>query len=172
MRRQTAKCKYGEGDWFAVPLRAGGYAVGLVARASRTGGILLGYFFGPLRPQMPTLHDVKNHRQTDAVMVARFGDLGIINCEWQVLGHEQWNKSDWPMPRFARKDVISGRISLVEYDENDPGRELLVTPSDLTQQRALPDDGLYGYGAVELRLTKLLGADESAVIETHDDPVA
>jgi hypothetical protein len=38
--------KYREGDWFAVPLRNGGFAVGLVARANPKAA-LLGYFFGP-----------------------------------------------------------------------------------------------------------------------------
>lgn len=37
---------YREGSRFAVPLRQGGYAVGLVARVNPR-GVLLGYFFGP-----------------------------------------------------------------------------------------------------------------------------
>ena len=39
------KASYREGDWFAVPLRDGGYAAGLIARANPK-GVLLGYFFG------------------------------------------------------------------------------------------------------------------------------
>jgi len=39
---------YSEGDWFAVPLRGGGFAAGVIARAMpRKEGVLLGYFFGP-----------------------------------------------------------------------------------------------------------------------------
>jgi len=32
---------YREGDWFAVPLRLGGYVVGLVARGPQRGTVLL-----------------------------------------------------------------------------------------------------------------------------------
>lgn len=38
-----AKINDREGDWFAVPLRKGGYAVGLIAHANPD-GVLLGYF--------------------------------------------------------------------------------------------------------------------------------
>jgi hypothetical protein len=37
-----------EGDLFAVPLRDGGYGIGVVARVGRR-GVLVGYFFGRRR---------------------------------------------------------------------------------------------------------------------------
>jgi hypothetical protein len=154
--RRKEKCKYREGDWFAVPLRTNGYAVGIIARAAQQGGILLGYFFGPRRHDLPNLDDVRNCRSTDAILVARFGDLGLLNCAWSVLGHYQWNRSSWPMPVFARKDVVSGNVSLVEYDEDDPSRELRFKKPGHRNASQYPDDGLFGFGAVELRLTKLL----------------
>jgi hypothetical protein len=40
------KLPYSEGSVFLVPLRKGGYARGVVARASPKGKGLLGYFFG------------------------------------------------------------------------------------------------------------------------------
>ena len=36
MGQMAARVRYSEGDWFAVPLRDGGFAVGLIARANRT----------------------------------------------------------------------------------------------------------------------------------------
>jgi hypothetical protein len=80
-----AKVKYREGDWFAVPLRDVGYAVGLIARAN-PGGVLLGYFFGPRRSEVPGLEDVAGLRPGDAVLVRMFGHLGIVRGEVAVAG--------------------------------------------------------------------------------------
>jgi hypothetical protein len=41
------KLPYSEGSVFVVPLRKGGCARGVIARASRRGRVILGYFFGP-----------------------------------------------------------------------------------------------------------------------------
>ena len=41
------KLPYSEGSVFLVPLRNGGYARGVVARATGEGKGLFGYFFGP-----------------------------------------------------------------------------------------------------------------------------
>jgi hypothetical protein len=46
-----------EGDGFAVPLRDGGYAIGVVARMDRKGSVL-GYFFGPRYDEPPKLAEV------------------------------------------------------------------------------------------------------------------
>lgn len=158
--RPNEKCKYSEGDWFAVPLRTKGYAIGIIARATRKGGILLGYFFGPRRGHLPKLDEVRNCRSTNAILIARFGDLGLLNCDWPVLGHFKWNRGSWPVPAFARKDVVSGHVLLVEYDDDDPSRELRLKKLGQWDLSRYPEDGLFGYGAVELRLTKLL--EESA----------
>ena len=48
----TGRGEYREGDWFAVPSRDGGFAVGVIARAN-PGGVLLGYSFGTLRSEIP-----------------------------------------------------------------------------------------------------------------------
>jgi hypothetical protein len=71
---------YREGDWFAVPLRAGGFAAVIVARAMPgREGVLLGYFFGPRRDRVPTLDELSALSASDAVLVERFGDLGILD---------------------------------------------------------------------------------------------
>ena len=63
---------YGEGDWFAVPLREGGFAAGVVARANPK-AVLLGYFFGPRRAAVPSVEEVSRLRPDDAVLVGKFG---------------------------------------------------------------------------------------------------
>jgi Immunity protein 26 len=72
------KVNYREGDWFAVPLRNGGFAVGVIARANPR-GVSLGYFFGPPRSDVPRLDEVADLRSGDAVLVRKFGHLGILN---------------------------------------------------------------------------------------------
>lgn len=155
--RAAAKVPYQEGDWFAVPLRDGGYAPGLVARAAPGGKIVLGYFFGPRRDQVPTLSELGPLHATDAVLIAQFGDLGLIEGSWPIIGHfDVWNRKTWPMPRFARTDAVSGQARLVEYADDDPSHEMAVTPLAGDTLIDQPKDGLLGAGAVELRLTKLL----------------
>jgi hypothetical protein len=149
---------YNEGDWFAVPLRDGGFAVGIIARAMpRKEGVLLGYFFGPRRDELPTLEELSSLSASDAVMVKTFGDLGIIRGEWPLLGRlDGWDRAAWPTPEFGRFEELTGRAFKVVYDDNDPNRvirEERVEPSEL---HVLPKDGLSGAGFVETRLTRLL----------------
>jgi hypothetical protein len=150
------KRPYSEGSVFLVPLTNGGYARGVVARASRRGRGLLGYFFGPRLPSMNavTLDDLK---PTYTVLRVIFGDLGLINGKWPVAGIiPDWDRSQWPMPDFVRRDPL-GRLRpvLVRYCDNDPMRIEAEYPID--DDSGLPSDSAYGYGAVEIELTKLLG---------------
>ncbi len=148
--------RYTEGDWFAVPLREGGYALGVIARASR-GGALLGYFFGPRRAEPPRLEDVAGLTPQAAVLVAMFGHLGLRGGSWPLLGRDPgWNRASWPMPVFVRYEELTGRSLHVFYDDADPSRllgERQVSPGPAEQG---PQDAMLGAGAVELRLTALL----------------
>lgn len=149
---------YGEGDWFAVPLRQGDFAVGVIARAMPSNeGILLGYFFGPRRHDLPRLDEVKDLSASDAVLVERFGDLGLVQGIWPLLGRTgEWDRSAWPTPVFGRFEELTGRAFKVIYDDANPNRlvrEKKVDPDDLV---GFPKDGLSGAGAVERILTRLL----------------
>jgi hypothetical protein len=152
----TAKVNYREGDWFAVPLREGGFAVGVVARAN-PGGVLLGYFFGPHRSEVPSLNQLEDLQPGDAVLVRKLGDLGLMQKKWPVLGQlDGWDRREWPMPVFVRYEQLTGRSFKVFYDDNDPNkviREEQVPPGDAEQG---PKDGLMGAGFAEKALTTLL----------------
>ena len=147
--------QFGEGDWFAVPLRQGGYAVGLLSRVNPR-GVLAGYFFGPARLNVPTLVDVGGLTTADAVLVGRFGHLGLIQGKWPLLGRlPDWDRSKWPMPTFLRYEELCGRTFRVFYDDDDPNRVLReeqVIPGPSEQG---PKDGLMGVGFVERALTRL-----------------
>jgi hypothetical protein len=151
-----AGVKYREGDWFAVPLFGGGSAVGLIARTN-PGGVLLAYFFGPLRSEIPKLEDVAGLRPHDAVLVRKVGHLGIVQGKWPLLGRlDRWNRLDWPMPVFVRYEELTGRSFRVFYDGDDPNRVLReeqIAPGEAEQA---PKDGLMGAGFAEAALTSLL----------------
>ena len=152
-----AAVNYQEGDWFAVPLRNGGYAVGVVARANPD-GVLLGYFFGPRREEIPTVADVRDLKRQEAVVVCKFGHLGLTRRKWPILGSvDDWDRTDWPMPVFVRYEELTGRTFRAFYDDDDPNkllREEQVTPGAAEQG---PKDTMMGAGFVEKRLTSILG---------------
>jgi hypothetical protein len=150
-----ARRKFGEGDWFAVPLRDGGFGTGIIARAKRS--LLVGYFFGPKQDTVPRLSDFDAVTPFDAVLTARFGYPGLKQGEWPLLGRrDSWDATEWPMPVFARHEVLTGRSFHVIYDEMDPNRLLAEeqVPPGVAEQA--PSNALFGYGALEKRLTRLL----------------
>ena len=150
--------KYGEGDCFAVPLPDGGYAIGVIARASsnRGKGVLLGYFFGPRRTALPSLDQLTSLTRKDAAYVCRFGDLGLLNATWPVLGRlPRWSRAEWPMPSFIREQLVSGITFKVVYADDDPAR--VVSEAETSDTAAdHPKDGLLGAQAVALILSKTL----------------
>jgi hypothetical protein len=151
-----AKVKYREGVWFAVPLRDGGFAVGLVARAN-PGGVLLGYFFGPLRSEVPALDDVAGLQPADAVLVRKFGHLGIVQGKWPLLGQlDGWDRRQWPTPVFVRYEELTGRSFRVFYDDGDPSRVLREEQVASGEAEQAPKDGLIGAGFAETALSRLL----------------
>jgi hypothetical protein len=156
------KLPYKEGDWFAVPLRDSGYALGLVARMDSKGGVI-GYFFGPRREQLPTKEDVMGLSPADAVLVCLLGDLGLVQEEWPIIYYSvPWNRDEWPMPAFARVTADRSKAWRVEYSDVDLSvlRVELATSEEVSD---LPKDGSYGSGAVEIRLTKLLSPDANEI---------
>jgi hypothetical protein len=151
------KLPYREGTLFAVPLRNGGFALGIVARATKKGRVILCYFFGPRRNCIPALFEIKHLRPADAVRVILVGDLGLIEGEWPVIGEcAHWKREEWPIPVFLRNEPISGRRWRVYHSDTDPNLVLREEPS-VVNDEGLEPDGLYGSGAAELLLTKLLG---------------
>jgi len=155
------KLPYKPGDLFAVPLRCGGFAVGLTARIDGKGTVL-GYFFGPRRDEPPTTDDVRELLARDSIEVAMFGDLGLIEGRWPVIAPlPRWDPARWPVPDFGRIDVVTGkRAWRVRYQ--DPSLKWLSDEAcDIGEARALPRDGLMGAGAVEKWLSHLLSGNQS-----------
>lgn len=152
------KLPYREGDVFAVPLRDGSCGLGVVARMNGKGAVL-GYFFGPRYDEPPELADVGDLSAVDNVLVQIFGDVGLIRGNWSVIGQlPGWRREEWPMPVFGRREELTGRCWRVEYDDDDPNsrpHEVEVSPEECER---LPEDGLAGFGFIEARLSRVLGA--------------
>jgi hypothetical protein len=154
MTKARQKFSIPEGTWFAVPLRTGGYVVGLLARATGSGPAF-GYFFGPRIATVPDIRSTENLSHKDAVFVAIFGDLGLIKNEWPIIGtHKEWKREDWPVVPFARIDEEGKKGWKVTY--SDELRENSNECCDIFVAKLLPRDGLWGYGAVEKQMTSLL----------------
>jgi Immunity protein 26 len=149
------RVSYAEGDWFAVPLRTNGFAVGRVARANHKAGVSLGYFFGPKLGSVPTRGQVEFLRPNSAILVRRFSHLGLLTGRWPRISSPKLKRAEWPVPRFLRQDPITGKSYTVTYSDNGITESSLErsSPSD---PDLLPKDGVLGDGAVEIVLTKLL----------------
>ena len=149
------KINYKEGTWFAIPLREGGYGVGVAARAKRA--CILAYLFGPRRESVPKLDEISMLKADSAVIVLRVGDLGLVNGKWPIIGNAQsWNYSDWPMPVFFRREVLPPfRKWRVYYSDTEPNKTI-KEELESNERPDLSESGLYGSGAAEIKLTKLL----------------
>lgn len=149
------KLPYSEGTAFIVPLRKGGYARGVVARASSEGKVLFGHFFGPRLSSIDAVQ-LDDLEPSKSISRIRFGDLGLINGEWPIRGRiSNWDRSKWPMPDFVRKDPLGQRRPiLVRYSDSDPNE--IESETHVSDDGGLAMDSMLGYGAVEIMLTKLL----------------
>lgn len=129
-----------------------------MARANPA-GVLLGYFFGPRRREPASIEEVTVLAPQHAVLVGRFGHLGIAGGTWPLLGRASgWDRSTWPTPVFVRCEELTGRAVHVRYDDDDPNRVIGETPIRTAHVEQGPQDGLMGAGFVEIRLTRLLQA--------------
>ena len=154
--------KYNEGQWFAVPLRSSGYALGIIVRGSyRTKGGL-GYFFGHKYEALPSGSETYLKGKDDSILICLFGDLGIIRGQWPLIQDgKPFNRDDWPVPLFHRVlPFPEGKAVVVEYRQDFSGLETPIreTITSVNEEiLKLPEDGLFGSGAVEIVLSKLLG---------------
>jgi immunity protein 26 of polymorphic toxin system len=152
------KINFSEGDCFSIPLRDGGFARGVVTRMDGKGGIF-GYFFSPRIEKFTDISITKDLYPEKAIFAGQFGDLGLINGEWKVIGQvSEWSRTKWTMPSFfLRMEKGDPKGFLSAYDEDTlkciGEQEVQISEIDIQE---FPEDGLMGYGFVEIRLTKIL----------------
>jgi hypothetical protein len=149
------KINYREGDCFVIPLRGGGFARGVVARLDGRGTVL-GYFYGPKLTSEYCAAITDDLVPQNAQLVKMFGDLGLLDGAWHVVGRiVAWRREEWPLPIFQYKYDDTGETVLRHYDDQtlEFCREEKVKAEMVENY---PTDGLYGYGAIEIRLAKCL----------------
>ena len=132
-----------EGRFFLLPVERGQYAVGLIARAPRRGGVLLGYFFGPRRTTAPVDAWLNALHPQQAAFVCRFKDAALFRGEWKLLCTlAGFDRTQWPVPAFHRFDSsvthVPGGSAVtdwrVEYGDDNlivPKSESPAEPADL-----------------------------------------
>lgn len=152
--------RYKEGQWFAVPLRKHGFALGIIVRGNyRTKGGL-GYFFGPKYPEIPGDETTLGKKPGEAILITRFGDLGIINGSWPLIHSSRpFSREEWPIPKFGLEvSLLPGKGFIREYGQDDTGKWILNNEElvDVKDIIGLPEDGSLGGGAVEIKLKQLL----------------
>lgn len=149
------KLPYRNGTWFLVPLRADGYALGVVARHNGRGSAF-GYFFGPKIAARDESQLLSARSPDKRILWGMVGDLGLVRGEWPIASHDpNWQDEHWPMPPFVRVSDGGEIAFMTEYDP--------ITLKARTERRCPPSlindhpyDRLMGCGSVELRLTELV----------------
>jgi hypothetical protein len=152
----VAREKVTSGNWYAVPLQGDAiYAVGVVTHIGHSHrDLLMGYFFGPVRSNIPMLADVVTSRPADAILIAKFG---FGNIHWPLLGRDpDWQSELWPIPAFGRVMDPPGIGVRMVYSNNDPYGIFVETRVSIEEALSLPSDSFFGSIAVEIVLTKLL----------------
>jgi hypothetical protein len=157
------KLTYKEGDWFVVPLGDGTFLPARVARATKKGKVILGYFFGSVFPSVPSIESVSRLRPQEAMWVTIFGDLRLIRGQWPVIGQDKWDRALWPMPVFVSRNILTGKLLGRVYSDDDPVRLLGESVLSTQEAEGMWEDGVAGADFVVERLHRLLkNAGESA----------
>jgi hypothetical protein len=141
------------GKVFVVPLKNGGFSIGLVARQDKN--ILLGYFFNTYFFEKPiTVKDLIINK-SNICLICLFSILGLKNNEWTVIGSlPDWNKDEWAVPMFKQKDPLLDIYYAINYD--DSLNEISKIKMSKEDANKLYNGGIYGYGIVESILTKII----------------
>lgn len=147
---------YKEGTCFCVPLRSSGFARGIVARLNHK-GVAFGYFFGP-RLESSNLASFDDLVSDDAILSGRFGDLGLLNGEWPILGClTEWSRANWELPLFKSQSGIPNEVTLTAFDDDTLKPKLITSVNEATIGNLnVVKDSMMGYGFVEIKLTRML----------------
>ena len=140
------------GKLFVVPLKDGGFSVGLVARQDKS--ILLGYFFDTYFSEKPSNVDDFNFDKNNVCLICLFGIVGLKSNEWTVIGDlPNWDKQEWLVPTFKQKDPLLNIYYAITYDDdlNEVSR-IKISEDDA---KTLFNSGVHGSGVVESILSKL-----------------
>lgn len=145
-RKPRLKHNYQEGDWFAVPLEDGGYAVGLIARYRRAyRGYVFCYFFGPRRSELPALSELQGLTPADAIDVMLVSDRGLLEGLYPILGSSpDWDPARWPFPLFTGFSHWDG-VGIIRRLSEDDLSLIEERAVPVAETEGLPSESYGGY---------------------------
>lgn len=142
-----------EGAVFLVPLPTSGYGVGVLVRTNKKGQAF-GFFFGPCVENAGQVV-IENLKPANVMLMCRFGDYGLFNGRWPIIGHiKDWKINRWDLPKFVRPHDYENLKYLTEY--NDRLQAVSEHVVDAQSVSHLPEDAQYGSSIVEKKLGELL----------------
>ncbi|MEX0313648.1 MAG: hypothetical protein AB3N18_05685, partial [Allomuricauda sp.] len=90
----------------------------------------------------------------NVIWIRQFGIRGITKGEWELIGSvPNFQKKDWPIPKFIKEIPPLGWY-LVTYD--DKLNVLNEEPYNKDNKEIYEQDGVSGYGLVEIKMTRIL----------------
>ncbi len=149
---------YSEGDFFAVPLKSGGYGIGIVVCAGAK-GTAVGRFFLPVQDEIPAIDKLNRYDERDSVHIEHFRDGGLRDGTWKIIGqHPRWDSYEWPIPRFGvfqpNANDSAGQAFEVELDEDLKAfRQKKIS---IDQFRTLPLEMISSSKAAQITITLAL----------------
>ena len=158
MKKAEKKIKYREGDWFGVPLKSGGWGIGIVARKGRRDDFIA-YFFGPPRAELPKdTKELDQLHHSQAVYRTTPGILGLRWGTWPIIGHHaRWHRDLFPNPWFGWIRFDGKKAKREQYDENV--YESVREECSVEEALSLPSSNVPGHGSVEFALGAILRGD-------------
>jgi hypothetical protein len=106
---------YAAGDWFAIPLRFGLFAVGRAVAVDARGAIL-GYFFGRFFERLPGISDVLTLTPGQAEIIGVCDQHGLRSGEWPLIDPAlAGDPRSWSIPIFRTIEPATGEMRWKTY---------------------------------------------------------
>jgi len=106
---------YAAGDWFAIPLRFGLFALGRAVAVDPRGAIL-GYFFGRFFERLPGAGDVLALTPGEAEIIGVCDHHGLRSGAWPLIATSlPSDPRSWPIPIFRTIESATGQIRWKTY---------------------------------------------------------
>ena len=117
---------YQEGTVFAMPIKNSGYILGVVARTTKVGEIVIVYLFKEKFSFLPEQKAWSKLTPKKAIARPRVLDTYLQNKRWPVLGTLQdFKREEWPMPKYLAREKGFEDAWLETYKDSCPAERLL-----------------------------------------------
>lgn len=157
IRSESAKSEinFVPGEWCAIPMPESRWAVGRIVH--RQQDVIVGYFFGPRREDLPQVSDLKGLTSTGVDEIRKVSDLGLRSGEWPVIGGSRdFDPMVWPVPAFGKPDWAQNQFWRLAYPDNDLKKPPEKVAIGFEEFMHLPVNGVVGHRYVGWWLHRIL----------------